>query len=186
MKRAADATTPGLWRRLVDDFLTAHPPRHADPNRCGEPLTAFLADRRAAGEDLPAYLEELADYEWIRFCAATSRTTGRDRTIFTRRYTHAVPTYVETTERCEGAPPPGQLPAATPVMVVVFRSMKTLKARVITPSVAQLFALARGQGELDDEHGAELLIRSGVSEHDLAQADAQLREIGLFDEEQRR
>jgi hypothetical protein len=71
-------------------------------------------------------------------------------------------------------------------MIIVFRSTRTLRTQVVSPSTAQLFALARNQGELDPQQESDLLSRSGLSERDLAQAEAQLYEMGLLDEEHRR
>lgn len=177
VKRAADATAEGLWRRLIDDFLDAHPPRHADPNRCGEPFSAFLAERRATVDrDLPAYLEELADFEAIRVRAVTSRVSGRDRTLFTRLYTHDVPAYVDSAGRDRRTAGSEDRPVARPTVAIVFRSARTLKARVVTPSTAELFALARREGELD----ADLLAQSGLSEADLARAEARLGDWGVL------
>jgi hypothetical protein len=178
VKRAAEAVRRGLWDELVAAFLTAHPPRHADPNRCGEALASFLSERREAVGGLPPFLEELADYEHARFRVHTAREPGPERTIVVRRYAHDVPAYAtvgaeEATRR---------IPAATPITVVIYRSTKTLKTGVLAPSKAQLCAIAKLQGELDDD----LWSRSGLSDGDLARAMGELRDLGVLEEETRR
>jgi hypothetical protein len=177
VKRAADAARPGLWDELVAGFLAAHPPRHADPNRCGEALASFLSERREAGDDLPPFLEELADYEQARFRVHTARAPGPERTIVVRHYAHDVPAYAAT----DAEEATCRIPAATPVTVVIYRSARTLKTRVLAPSKAQLFAIARFQGELDEE----LWLRSGLSDDDLIRATGELRELGVLEEESR-
>jgi hypothetical protein len=147
-------------------------------------MTAFLAARRTETADLPAYLEELADYEWIRFKAVTSRETGLDRTVFMRRYTHAVPAYAEAADRRPCPLAPGDVPEARPVTVVVFRSPVTLRARAVSPSTAQLFVLARHQGEIGGAADAEWLARSDRPERSLALAADELRAMGILDREQ--
>ena len=56
-----------LWDELTGVFTRMHPPRHWEPNRFGEPMADFLGARRAADSSLPPFLEELADYAFIRF-----------------------------------------------------------------------------------------------------------------------
>jgi hypothetical protein len=165
----------------VDEFLALHPPRHADPNRCGDPLAEFLAQRREhdRGSRQPEFLEELADYERIRFCASTSACQGPEETLFVRHYRHAVPAYVEGGVDEHDSAAADRIPRANPVTVIVFRSTKTLKAHFLYPTTAQLFAVGRRMGQLD----GELRERLGLSDEDLAVADAELREMGLLPEE---
>jgi len=183
-RRACDALGPALWDDLVAAFLEAHPPRHADPNRCGDGWAAFLSQRRAAGADQPIFLEEIADYERICFHALTERVPGPERTLFVRRYEHDVPAYALETDgedaraaRAAGAS--GTVPKAMPVTVIVYRSTVTLKVRFLHPSRAQLFALARCQGELDPD----LQARAGLTDEELDIGEHELRERGVLPEE---
>lgn len=180
-KRACDADAPGSWSRLVDEFLARHPPRHADPNRCGDPFTAFLARRRERqrGSGQPEFLEELADYERIRFRASSAASPGPEETLFVRHYSHAVPAYVEDVVDDRGAAAAERIPQANPVTVIVFRSTKTLKAHFLYPTTAQLFAIGRRMDQLE----GDLLVRAGLSDEDLAAADVELREIGVLQED---
>jgi Putative DNA-binding domain len=175
VKRAAEAARPGLWTQVAASFLAAHPPRHADPNKCGEPLADFLAQRRAAGDSLPVFLEELADYESIRFRTVTARSSGPERTVFVRHYSHAVSAYAAP----DAEKTPSGIPVAAPVTLVVYRSTVSLKARVLTPSKAQLLALARHWGELH----ADLWSKSGLAASDLDRATGELRDMGVLEQE---
>ena len=182
VKHAADNLRPGLWRSLVRELFAAYPPRHFDPNRVGEPFTEFLQARRARDPQFPAFFEELADYNWIRFRATTSREAGRERTVFIRLYTHAVPAYARAVEDPEpDAAPPPALPEPAPVTVIVYRSPTTLRAQILYPSQPQLVALARHDRELPPELRAAV----EISDEALDAAEGELRRLGVIAEEHR-
>jgi hypothetical protein len=175
VKHAADAIHAGLWQRLTNEFFATWPPRHFDPNLCGEPMASFLRSRRYTDMDVPAFLEELADYEWTCFRAATASQTGFDHSLFVRRYDHAIPDYVRALESDH----PTSVPAPEAVTVIVFRSVKTQRVEVLHPTKAQLLALAQREGELEQGH----VITSGVTNAELFDARRSLAEAGLFDKE---
>lgn len=55
------------WERLVEAYFSAHPMHHVELNENGASLALFL-DGYTAGAGLPAWLAELADFEWWEWC----------------------------------------------------------------------------------------------------------------------
>jgi len=173
VKHAADRLSDTLWPQLMAEYFAAYPPRHFDPNRVGEEFPSFLERRRRTNAAQPPFLEELADYEWVRFVAATAVEQGLERTVFVRRYSHAVPEYAKALARGQ-ARDLGH-PAATATTIVVFRSATTFEIKTLSPSREQLLALGRATGDAD----TALLASSGVAPAVLDAADRRLRELGL-------
>jgi hypothetical protein len=156
VRQHAELLRPGLWAELCAAYERQHLPTHWEPNRFGEAFSTFLAERReatAADPDatpLPSYLEEMADFLWLRYqCGvALSGTdaadTGFDRSLFVRSYEHDVLSLVRAKEPRlpEGPPSP------TPFPVLVCWSHTTARVFVTRPSLAVLFTLGRRLGHL--------------------------------------
>jgi len=142
---AVERRTPGGWRPLVTGYLRAHPPAHWDLNRCGAALSSWLATERAAGADVPVFLEELAEFHWTEYAAYTSATvmpvSGVNPTAEIRQYTHDVATWGRLARRGESV----GLPEERGTTVIVYRDPATLLVRTLSPNAATLVALAREQ-----------------------------------------
>lgn len=141
-RRAALGEAPALWSELVDRFDASHPASSWNVNEYGRPFPDFLGELARAGE-LPAYLEEVADYEWICFAVGVEpdenvRGLGLDRTLYVREYDHDIPTFVKKEE--PGRPRPGSS------VVMVYRSPEDKRARFLRPTPLELCVLARRQG----------------------------------------
>jgi hypothetical protein len=141
-RRAALGESPELWSNLVDRFDASHPASHWDVNEFGRPFPDFLGELARAGE-VPACLEELADYEWICFAVGVEpdenvRGLGLDRTLYVREYDHDVPSFVKKEET--------GLPRAGSSVVIVYRSPEDKRARFLRPTPVELCVIARRQG----------------------------------------
>ncbi len=139
---------PGLWPSLVRDYALAHPPRARDPNWFGEAFADWLVARREAGGELSALYEELADYQFTRFMAASgpdlaADDEGFERRIFVRHYSHPIAAFVPLILRDAAA----ALPEPRPTTLVIARCLHPPFA-VLTraASLAELAALARREG----------------------------------------
>jgi hypothetical protein len=136
---------PGAWAELVAAFLCDHPPTHFDPNHIGEPFAAWLQARRAGDPAQPELFEELADFHWIQWLAATSpepHDDGFDRVLFVRLYRHPIPKIIaDVLEN-----PRAELPQPQPTCLVVHRHRQTGALRLLYPGLAAWAVLARRQG----------------------------------------
>lgn len=168
-----------LWDEIVRDFMVAHSPRHWEPNHFGEPMRAYLAARRKEDPTLPSYLEELADYAWIRFKVAVANVdeeddgVGLDRTLFVRHYGHDVPSFVTASGRENVELPEG--PVATPCTLIVCWSRTKHRVVVVTATPAALVVIGRRIGRDPNEGGA-------VSEAAIWSAERELVDGGLLSE----
>lgn len=142
------------WTQLVRAFALAHPCRNHDPNEFGRPFSDFLTARMqssdgagdGAGDELPAALDELADYHWIRHRAHTAgarsqNPDGLDQRVFVRMYSDHVPNWFNALRNDE-AWAPGQ--GAT--TVIVYRDLRDQRVKTFYPTLPALQALARRQG----------------------------------------
>jgi hypothetical protein len=59
------------WDALVEDYFVAHPMRHFELNRNGEPFPDFVEGLVGSGK-LPGYLGELAGFEWREWLATSA------------------------------------------------------------------------------------------------------------------
>ena len=107
---------------------------------------------------LPAYLEELADYEYTEWLVGVinfepSRADpGLGRTVCVRHYAYDVQSFV-TAFRCGEAP---SAPVERPHALLVYRHAHTQRAHAFYPTPLGLAALARRAGrELTLPHGMD-------------------------------
>ena len=136
-RAASGRVDAALWRTLVDAYLTVARSTHWDPNRIGEDFSDFLAARRVADATLPAFLEELADYEATRY-AITRSPAGA---LEVRQYMHDVRDF-----HLRGATDPNEpLPPARATVIVVHRT-EAHHPSAFAPSAAAICAIARRRG----------------------------------------
>lgn len=159
------------WRRLGDAYLVDHVPDHWEMNRLGAMFPAWLAERLGhsgkkleAGERLPPYLAELAEYEWTEFSTYTHPAPdptphagdgpfALNPTADVRQLRFDVPRWV-----ADGMP--GEGPERRATLVVVFRDPRTQRCRFIDGTPATLFVVQSVHHGLDPreaarEHGLE-------------------------------
>lgn len=147
-RHAAIAHAPNLWSELVTRYSIEHPPRHADPNRFAAGLSDFLAALRERDPSLPAYLEELIDFEFhewevgVAMRAPTYDDPGLGHTLHVRHYDFDVPGYVEAF-RLGRAP---HAPEAEARAVIIYRDVHSERARWFYPTPLGLAALGRRLG----------------------------------------
>lgn len=160
------SSEPGksAWRRLRAELGRAHPPTHWDINEYGRPFPEWIASRRDSGENLPGFVDQLADFEWLEFSTWSApdvpAVAKGDRpivepTVSVRQYSFPVPAYARAVRR--GEKPPA--PAEKATTVVVYRRADTLLVHLFYPSVAGLLVLAHASGEVD----ADTLAKAGVT-----------------------
>lgn len=172
---AAERHRSGLWTALIREYTRVHPPDHCDPGHFGERLSAFLAARRAEDPSLPAYLEEVADYQWCCYAVGvapfepTRQDIGLDRTLFVRQYDHATPAFVRAALRDEVDPAEPEL-KSTPVLI--YRHPQTLRAKVYYPSPLGLAVVARSAGRA--------VALEGVAAERLDSVERELRNQGVL------
>ena len=139
---------PGSWHALLTRFERAHPAKHWDINRFGEPFAPFVA----ADATLPPWVAEVADFQWVEYEAFTSLddrpwTRGVNPTTTVRQYTHAVPAWARAARAgtAEGEP------VASPVTCLVYRDPRSLLVRTLYPRLAALVVLALRQEAARDD-----------------------------------
>lgn len=146
VSRACREIRAGLWDELTSAFTRQHPPTHWEPNRFGAAFSDFLADRREADASLPAYLEELADYAFVRFAVSVavepSDGVGLDASLFVRRYEHDV---VALTRAVDSAGATAS--TAAPCTLIVAWSHTSHAVIELSPSLAILAAIGRRLGD---------------------------------------
>jgi hypothetical protein len=169
----------GLWGEFTRTYLRVHPPTHPDPSRWGEHMAGFLAKSRATDPTLPLYLEELADYAYVRFAASVAPApcdgVGLETALFVRRYAHDVAGFTRAVEaaHAEGDAAP---PAPRPVDLTILVGWSRVSQRLLElhPSLAALVALGRRVGE------PFLPREGGPTEADVDAADRHLVSLGLL------
>ena len=144
---AVERRSPGAWRPFVADYYRANPPAHWDLNRCGAALPSWLAAERASGADVPAFLEDLADFHWTEYAAYTSAArmppAGVNPTAEIRQYGHDVVSWGRSARRGEAT---AGFPLERLTTVIVYRHPATSLVHTLSPTAAALIALAREQG----------------------------------------
>jgi hypothetical protein len=138
VRAAAEATSPGLFARIRDEYLRDFPPKHWDPNEAARAFPDFLSAR----PDTPACLAALADYAWVRFAAMHAphdpNDVGLDVALFVRHYEWDVTSFSDAVEKDDlriG------LPASTPRSLLVGRHRAKGSLVVLKPSLGALLAL---------------------------------------------
>ena len=178
VRHACASVRQGLWDELTRAFVRAHPPRHWEPNRLGEPMAEFLARQHQGDSSIPGYLEELADYAYIRFAVATATPAadgvGLDRTLFVRRYEHDVVAFTRAVKGTTSAEWPSS-PAASACTLIVAWSTTALGVIELHPSLATLAAIGR---RLGDDRAA--LRADAPSENEVDRADHDLVVRGVL------
>jgi hypothetical protein len=140
---ALDLDEP-MWVEIVERYASRYPPTHPDPNRFGEGLADFVAVERGLGLKVPAYLEEIADYEYSLWAVGiddlepSALDIGFDRTIRVRHYVHDVASHVAEFH-ASGSPRP---PVAQSCAVLIYRDLRTQLPRTFFPSALALIVLA--------------------------------------------
>jgi hypothetical protein len=175
VRAACDAVRAGLWGDLVREYVRVHPPRHWEPNHFGEAMSDFLSERRAGDPSLPAYLEELADYEFVRFIAgvrdvSASDGVGLENGLFVRRYDFDVVEYVDRVVRSTSGGTPPAAPACEPATLVIGWSYTERRVLTLRVSLAALAAIA----------GRALRSAPAVESIAITAADEHLVRIGLL------
>ncbi len=160
-RHAALALEPPVWEELVTRYAKQHPPSHPDPNRFAEGLADYLAAERGNGRPFPAYLEELADYEFTEWCVgvidfeSSAEDPGLERTIHVRHYNYDIPGFVADFRAGRVGPAPVEEPKA----VIIYRDVRTQWAKSFFPTPLGLAALARRAGrtlKIPDEMASAL------------------------------
>jgi hypothetical protein len=170
---ALNLKEPG-WLGLVERYAELHPPRHPDPNRFAEDFSEFIASERQRGMPLPAYLEELAEYEFtlwevgITDFQPSFDDPGLERTIRVRQYSCDVATFVSDFHA--GLLP--DAPAPRPVVVLVYQDTRSGFPRTFFPSAAGIAALGRRAGRP--------LPQAAFDEETLSAAEQELVEHGVL------
>jgi hypothetical protein len=172
---ACDLAQSHLWDELARDYTRFYPPQHWEPNHFGDALSDFLAARREAGAALPPYLEEIADYEYVRFAAGICDVPDGDdlaleRGTFVRLYDHDVLSFVEQVGRSAPRPAPAP-PAKAPTPVLVGWSITQHRVLTLRPSGAALAAIARRAGRT---------IPGGIDSRAVDGAERHLISIGIL------
>jgi hypothetical protein len=175
-RHAALTHAPDLWSEIVTQYARAHPPADADPNRFAAGLSDFLAEWRAADPSLPAYLEELADFEFCTWevgvhpFVPSFDDPGLDRTLCVRQYDFDLPAYVSAFH--QGSAPSS--PAPRPCTVIIYRDVRSQWPRTFYATPLGLAAIARrSQRPLHGPHAALV----GLDE-----AETQLEREGMLPE----
>lgn len=167
----------GLWEHLARSFTKQHPPTHWEPNAFGQPFGAFLEEQRAHTPDLPAYLEELADYYWIEHRVTVASRPDPDdglaleHTLFVRHYRHDIRGFALAFSRGERPAPPSLAPQS----LMIARSRVTERLFVLHAAVASFVVLGRRLGQIPA--GA---VPPGLDEHTITAAEKDLVRWGLL------
>ena len=143
-----------LWGTLVREYVREHPTRGCrDPNLMGVGFSDWLARRRedasVEGPKYPALLEELAEYHWIDYMAGVAPDTdddGFEKRIFVRQFTYHMPKAVKRLRKAEAEGTEVKLPKKKPNVLVLYRSWKDDKVKVLFPTNETLAVFARRQG----------------------------------------
>jgi hypothetical protein len=138
-----------IWHELVMRFVSRQMPVHRDPNELARDLSDFLASERANGWSIPAYLEEIADFEFSEWAVgvhpfeSSVDDPGLERTLLVRSYSHDIPAFVNAF-RTRGA---GALPAPVPTNVLIYRHVSTNLPCTFFPTALGLAVVARRAGK---------------------------------------
>jgi hypothetical protein len=151
------------FRDLVFEYCTIHPPQSVDPNRIAQHLSEYLARAREKDSSLPAYLEEIADFEALKYAVMLDEYgagAGLDRTLFVRHYRYNMLTLARADE-------PWKLPAPEASTLLVCRNRLTGRRMEFAATPFDVMAVARREGMDvgDDPRIAEadaLLVTAGV------------------------
>jgi hypothetical protein len=151
------------FRDLVYEYCNVHPPQHVDPNRIAEHLSEYLVRKREGDAAQPAYLEEIADFEWLKYKVMLpdlGEAAGLDHTLFIRQYRYDMLS-LPRAEQPWKAPPPE---AST---LIVCRNRRTGRRMEFTATPFDVMAIARREGmEVGDdvriEQADALLVAGGV------------------------
>jgi hypothetical protein len=134
------------WKDLVHEYFVAHPMRHFELNENGAEFPAFLV-ARADERGWPAWLAELADFEWWEWLSKTvpdARDTdgggegpglSLGRLVELRAYGHDLCGWLD-----HGPGPSEGEPASTPTHVLFWRD-RDLDGRRATASPLELLLL---------------------------------------------
>jgi hypothetical protein len=180
VRRASETHRRGLWQTLTTGYARAHPPTHWEPNRFGAHFADYLAAERERDPDSPAWLEELADFSYTRYCASVAPEpadgVGLGARVHLRRYDHDVPTYArEAQEEASGGDACRDRPEPTPVTLLIAWSHTRHRVIEIAPSLATLAALGKRVG---DERAMQR--HDAPSEAAVADAELQLIAHGIL------
>jgi len=167
----------GLWDRWMDEYQEMYPPKEWRITKYGQHLFDYVRRQREERDcEQPYCLEELVDVAYTRAEAmnavpSASGDNEIDSTIFVRQYTHESPQFVQALNDNPDTPSPER----NQTVVIIYRSLHTLRPRFFYPNMGALLALARRTNtapELrqqfssvtDDmiEQGEALLIEHGV------------------------
>lgn len=147
------------WEKLVRSYFATGPARHHEFNRLGEHFPDFLADKAREEQGLPAWVPELARFEWTDFAVYASEervpeTVERlspNPTLAVLRHSWRLCAFVRGGAR--GEPLPGD------ELALVWRHPRTLGTLYMAADDAALLALKMAVEELTP---AEVSAATGV------------------------
>lgn len=123
------------WKALAEDFFQAHPPSRVPMHRNAGPFVAFLQSR-SASSDLPLWLVEIADLEWMEWLVTSAVDDPEDAhddgplrvtpTLQKQVYRHDLLQWLD--EEPEGAVK-RQAPRALSSLIVVWRDRNLIAQR---------------------------------------------------------
>lgn len=168
------------WGRLQAAYLAQHPPRHWELNRAGAALSAWLLERVASGDDreLPDWLPELADFEWLDFAtythpaAAPEDDLALNPTLDARELRYDIARWVgqPASERDEA-------PARRDHVLLAYRDPETLQCRFLEAGPLTLFVVQALRQGFDP---AQAATDHGISADAVATERQQLTDQGVI------
>lgn len=172
------AWSEGVWDAFVEAYFQKHPMRSFELNENGAQLPAFLVEHaRAAG--WPAWLPELADFEWWEWQTRVALDDPADAgeagplrlgaTVELRPYAHDIVGWVDT-PRDERAP----VPEARDTIVVFWRD------RDLDPRRDEAQAIELAVIKSVYEHGSIAAIAAEAADEDVAETAADLHAAGIL------
>jgi hypothetical protein len=179
--RAAVCQSAGeaAWESLVERYFVAHPMHHFELNQNGEHFPEFLSGLCASGE-LPAFLAELADFEWCEWLTDSQPDAddGEDagplrlhKTVDLRPYSYDLVAWIDDDEREPAAPGPGEC------VVLFFRDRElAARRRIASPLELYIVKAVFESVPLD----AALAQTLGIEKPQLDAAVAELHEAGVL------
>jgi len=164
---------------LIDLYGETHPPDHWEPNQVGARFPEFLE----AQPDVPAWIAELARYEWFEFAVYLDRSEtaapsdGRlivNPTLHALPFSHDVPAWVAS-----GASdtPDSMPPEAKEHFLVIYRHPGSHMCRFmeVTPWIQIVVTALEA-----DRDPVEVAVEAGAPPDQAREVVADLRERGLL------
>jgi hypothetical protein len=174
------------WEDLVTAYFAAHPMHHFELNQNGEHLPQFLSDihQRGGADALPAFLSELADFEWWEWLVSIAPDDPADAepeagplrlgsTVEIRPYKHDLLGWLDP----DGAEDRPRLPEPAETLVLFWRD-RDLDARRDAVSALELQIIKAVVEGIPLT--PELAGRIGVDPADLVETAHDLHRAGIL------